>query len=74
MKRYLVFSGSNWYPEGGSRDFVGDYDTLEVAKNSLIAFPELASWDWWEIWNTETREVISHNGFETILTDRYGID
>lgn len=74
MKRFMVFSGSNWYPGGGSNDFVGDYDTLEVAENSLIAFPELANWDWWEIWDTDTREVICSNGYETILSDRYGID
>ena len=32
MKRFLVFSGYNFYPSGGMSDFVGSCDTLEAAK------------------------------------------
>jgi hypothetical protein len=31
MKRYLLFMGDDYYPEGGMNDFVGDYDTVEDA-------------------------------------------
>lgn len=34
MKRYLLFGGQDKdMKEGGARDFMGDYDTLEDAKN-----------------------------------------
>lgn len=31
-KRYLLFSGSDYYPEGGTGDFRGSFDTIEEAK------------------------------------------
>lgn len=35
MKRYLVFSGLNYYKLGGIGDFNGCFDTLEEAKKQL---------------------------------------
>jgi hypothetical protein len=32
VKRYLVFSGDNYYPSGGGDDFKFAYDDLEEAK------------------------------------------
>ena len=32
MKKYLVFSGDNYYPAGGWADFDGAFDDLEEAK------------------------------------------
>ena len=29
MKRYLLFIGKCYYPNGGMDDFVGDFDTIE---------------------------------------------
>ena len=31
MKRYLVFYGELYYPNGGMRDFIGDFDNLDNA-------------------------------------------
>jgi len=31
MKRYLVFYGELYYPNGGMRDFIGDFDNLTDA-------------------------------------------
>lgn len=35
MKRYLAFEGSEYYPEGGWDDFVGDYDSIEEALKAI---------------------------------------
>jgi len=31
VKRYLLFGGDHYYPEGGIYDYVGEFDTLEEA-------------------------------------------
>jgi hypothetical protein len=31
MKRYMLFWGDNYYPNGGMDDFIGDYDTMDEA-------------------------------------------
>lgn len=31
MKRFLLFAGFNYYPEGGWSDFRGSFDTAEEA-------------------------------------------
>jgi hypothetical protein len=33
MKRFLVFAGDAYYPEGGMNDFQEDFDTLEEARS-----------------------------------------
>lgn len=32
MKRYLLFASDVYEPSGGWRDFIGDYDNLDAAK------------------------------------------
>lgn len=47
MKKYLLFGGSEFYPEGGVDDLLGDFDTIEEAKafwdNYYISKEERAS-------------------------------
>lgn len=51
MKRYLAFSGDNYYPGGGWNDYKGSEDSLEMAKL-------LCDGEWGHIVNSETeREV-----------------
>jgi hypothetical protein len=45
MKRFLVFSGSDYYPCGGFDDFTGGYDTLDAAIEALRA----ARSDWGQV-------------------------
>ena len=41
MKRYLVFIGNVYYPDGGFGDFAGDYDSEKAAiELSLIHISE----------------------------------
>lgn len=35
MKRYLLFSGSYYYPYGGIRDFKGDFENLQEVQNKV---------------------------------------
>jgi hypothetical protein len=64
MKRFLVFAGDAYYPEGGMNDFQEDFDTLEEARSfeSKIIEKFKSMWKdswknfkWTEIWDSETR-------------------
>jgi menaquinone-dependent protoporphyrinogen IX oxidase len=49
MKRYLLFAGEDYYPRGGWSDFIGDFDTIDEAKNYKIEYI-----DWIQIVDLET--------------------
>lgn len=34
LKRFLIFIGDNYYPNGGSNDFKNSFDTIQEAKDS----------------------------------------
>ncbi len=36
MKKYILFAYLNYYPSGGLSDIVGDFDTLEEAKEEIV--------------------------------------
>lgn len=52
MKRYLLFSGDNYYPGGGWEDFRGDFDTVEAAKAAKL--DQHKHDDWYHIVDIET--------------------
>jgi len=58
MKRYLVFAGSNFYPNGGWRDFKAGFDTQDEASDFIM---NLDGIDWWQIADA-FREVIAKEG------------
>ncbi len=39
MKRFLLFAGSSYYPDGGWGDFIGHYDTEEEIKIEETFYP-----------------------------------
>ncbi len=60
MKRFLVFAGDAYYPEGGMYDFQEDFDTLEEARSFVAKIKEKweSDWEdfkWTAIWDSETR-------------------
>ncbi len=65
MKRFLVFAGDCYYPEGGMNDFQEDFDTLEEARSFEAKIKKKLESDWgdlnWHdfnwtrIWDSETR-------------------
>lgn len=59
MKRYLVFTGSDYYPRGGMNDFKRDFDELAPA----IAFAqgsiaEEADYKWAHVYDTTERKKV----------------
>ena len=60
MKRFLVFAGYCYYPDGGMNDFLEDFDTLEEARSFEAKIKEECKFNWedfkWSaIWDSETR-------------------
>ena len=53
MKRFLVFSGTDYYPGGGVEDFDTDFDTLEYAKMFQID----SGHEWANILDTKTGDT-----------------
>jgi len=57
-KKYILFSYPGFYPDGGMKDLVGSFDTIEDAKKSIGQFDnfsEIVDRDTWEIaWEDET--------------------
>lgn len=41
MKRYLLFTFGNYYPNGGFEDYVDSFDTIEDAYNFWLSIPEI---------------------------------
>ncbi len=57
MKRFLVFSGKHYYPEGGMLDFKQDFDLLTETVplvNETIGEP----WSWSHVWDSQTRRFV----------------
>ena len=54
MKRFLLFCGENYYPNGGWADFKGDFDSLEEAFQG--AFKSKS--DWYHIVDAQDARLI----------------
>lgn len=61
MKRYLLFSGEQYYPGGGWTDFGGDFDTVEEA---MEAAGLSQRYNWAHIADVKLKKVIL-NQYET---------
>jgi hypothetical protein len=56
MKRFLLFSYDDYYPCGGWNDFDGDFDTVEAAKEYVLAQPYKS--DAYTVVDTTTKQVV----------------
>lgn len=60
MKRFLVFVGDDYYPQGGWRDFRGDYDSQAQAMDAIGQLAALRMrgqwWGWWQVVDTHSDE------------------
>ncbi len=54
MKRYLLFAGDSYYPEGGWFDFKGDFDTVVDAIKSIA----LRDYDWYHVVDSTTQKRV----------------
>lgn len=56
MKRFLLFAGSDYHPNGGWYDFYGSYDTyLEAIKEQV---DEIKA-DWYHVVDTQIIEKVT---------------
>jgi hypothetical protein len=66
MKRFLVFAGDMYYPDGGWNDFRGAYDTLKEAKARVDEIKHneetCSGYDWAHIADTATGEILEEEG------------
>ena len=53
MKRYLIFAGYNYYPEGGSHDFMGSADEPKTDNLLPEIREQIRKCDWVHALDTE---------------------
>lgn len=56
MKRYWLFYGMTYYPNGGMKDFVNSFDDLEGAKEKGISLLEYCEWA--QIYDSKKEKII----------------
>jgi hypothetical protein len=54
MKTYFIFAGLSYYPAGGWKDFKGQVNSLDEAKDKIIE--ELRDQDWYQVVEYTTKE------------------
>lgn len=59
MKRFMLFFGDRYYPQGGMRDFIGSYNTIEEAVEKTL--DQINDYDWFHIYDIETQEIVKEN-------------
>lgn len=65
MKKYLLFVGSQYYANGGFRDFHMDADDIELLKKYAqrkMNEPGQDAPDWYQIVDTRTLKVVDSQG------------
>lgn len=55
MKRFLLFVGSDYYPEGGWNDFIGQFDEKD---QSIQAAANLVC-DWWQVVDCYSQQIVA---------------
>ena len=60
MKRYLVFIGNVYYPDGGFGDFAGDYDSEKAAIEKAESIKSIGDGvsRWSQVYDTEERKEV----------------
>jgi hypothetical protein len=55
-KRYVIFAGENYYPQGGSKDINCFCDSLDEAKNIAIGLIQKEEYEWVEVYDLIKQE------------------
>ena len=50
-KRYIIFAGEDYYPEGGSRDINCFCDSLDEAKKIAIELIQKEGYEWVDVYD-----------------------
>jgi len=62
MKKFLLFSGCQYYPRGGWMDFKRDFDTSQEATDFLHSEEFRKDYgvaDWWHVINLTTGRIVA---------------
>jgi len=75
MKRYMLFKGRDFYPQGGMDDFIADYTNEE---ETISEAKKLVHWesDWSQVYDAEKRELIARFRIidgESVLVDELSL-
>jgi hypothetical protein len=67
--RYLLFSGEEYYPDGGAEDFKSSHRTLAEVMDSV----SIDSCDWANVFDTEALKIVrwyykGHWSYKPIIT------
>jgi hypothetical protein len=60
-KRFMLFAGSTYYPEGGWKDYIGSFDSILEATERLVqskTYGDMLSFDWYHIVDTQLLERV----------------
>jgi len=57
MKRFLLFGGDQYYPQGGWQDFKGDFTTEKDALREAAQW----GWDWYQIVDAQKGEIVEEH-------------
>ena len=66
LKRYLLFQGDFFYPNGGAHDFIMSDDNINSLANYAKEMMEKELIDWWHIYDSEAQKVAE--GSENAMT------
>ena len=58
LKRFAVFSGDQFYPNGGWRDFRSSYATIKAARQAAEGNKSLIPGDWIQIIDLRTGKFV----------------
>jgi hypothetical protein len=81
MKRYLLFAGYQYYPDGGWEDFKGGFDTLQECSDAYVLWYSTGGGSphgrWAQIVDLQKLGgpgiVLTQNGSATISWERVGV-
>ena len=76
MKKYLLFAGEDYYPEGGWNDFITDsdniYSLVSDAKTLLKPSEKYVHYDWYHILSPDRKTLLKRRrGGEANLIVEY---
>ena len=58
MKRFMLFSGSDYYPAGGMDDFSDSFDTLELAMSHRESKNDEYYIEWKHIFDIKENKIV----------------
>lgn len=59
-KRYLLFAGVQYYPQGGTEDFCGDFDSIDAAKQWFEQNHRSQGLDWADVMDKESLQSVAY--------------